>query len=221
MGGKIMAYKPPRTSSGSFGEKGAALVQIKKDKGLLHVAFRNGGEHTLKLDKCPPQLTQGRWMINLNGDETEVFSFYPYAGSFQGRVLKFQAKEGEPPQFWESGGKFPDWMFTVVFEITQPEKFKGIEVPYFLRNRFDEVQADDGKLLVGIKQGKHGDNLNKFLTLTGAWNRGPVPWKSNVLPLFEKRILHENVEFGFAIENGYVSGVFSLSSSDSLEWDGE
>jgi hypothetical protein len=215
-----MAYKPNRTSGGDFGEKGAAIVKVNQQKGLLRVEFKNGGGHTLKLDKCPKQLTQGRWMIQLNGDEDEIFGFYPYSGSFQGRVKKFQAKEGEPPQFWESKGKYPDLMFTVVIEITTPEKLKEVEVPYFLRHRFDEYQEND-KSLVAIKGGKHGDNLNRFLTITGVWNKGPMPWKSNVLPMVEKRVLHENVEFGFAIEDGYVSGIFPLSNADSLEWDGE
>ena len=215
-----MAYKFNRSSSGDFGEKGAAIVEINKEKGLFRVSFKDGGKHVLKLDKKPPQLTQGRWRVSLNKDQTEVVAFHPYSGSFQGQVSKLACKEGEPPQFWESKGMYPDWMFTVILVISSPENLKGVEVPYFLRNRFTEEKDDEGKSWVGIGKGKHGDNLLKFLRLTGVEERGPMPFKSNLLPMVEKRIMHEPKEFGFTISDGWVDNVFPLSDSDSLEWDG-
>ena len=115
---------------------------------------------------------------------------------------------------------YPDWMFTVILVISSPENLKGVEVPYFLRNRFTEEKDDEGKSWVGIGKGKHGDNLLKFLRLTGVEERGPMPFKSNPLPMVEKRIMHEPKEFGFTISDGWVDNVFPLSDSDSLEWDG-
>ena len=216
-----MAYKFNRSSTGDFGEKGAAIVKVSEAKGLFRVEFRDGGKHTLKLDKKPEQLTEGRWKVSLNGDETEVFSFHPYAGSFQGQVKKFASKEGEPPQFWESKGKYPDWMFTVIIGITNPKNLAGVEVPYFLRNRFTEEKDEEGKSWIGIGKGKHGDNLLKFLRITGVEERGAMPFKSNPLPMVEKRVLHEPKEFGFIISDGWISDVFPLNANDGLEWDGD
>jgi len=216
-----MAYKFNRSSSGDFGPKGPALVKTKKN--LIRVEFKDDklGKHTIKRTEKTQQLFDGRWIIQLNKDKNEVMSFHPYNGSFQGKVLKFACKDGEPPQFFQSGGQYPDTMFTVILTITSPSKFKGIEVPYFLRHRFTEEQTSDGKIYIGIGKGKHGDNLLKFLRLNNVESQGPMPWKTNPLPMVEKRVLHNDEEFGFAIENGYVSGVFGLSNTDSLEWDGE
>ena len=214
-------YKFNRSSSGDFGEKGAAIVKISEEKGLFRIEFKDGGKHTLKLDKKPELLSEGRWMVQLNGDQTEVFGFYPYGGSFQGQVLKFASKKEEPPQFWESKGLYPDWMFTVIIGITSPDNLKGVEVPYFLRNRFTEEKGDDGKTYVGIGKGKHGDNLLKFLRITGVEERGAMPFKSNPLPMVEKRVLHEPNEFGFTINNGWIDNIFPLTPDSGLEWDGD
>jgi hypothetical protein len=218
-----MGYKFNRSSTGDFGPRGPAVIKVREKQGLMRVEFRDEklGKHTLKLSKQPEKLFEGRWNVQLNSDKTEVFSFHPFSGSYQGKVLKFASKEGEPPQFWESKGQYPDWMFTVILVITSPEKFAGIEVPYFPRHRFTEEQADDGKSYIGIGKGKHGDNLLKFLRLCDVEKQGPMPYKANPLPMIEKRILHNDKEFGFTIEGGYVSGLFPLSNSDSLEWDGE
>ena len=212
-----MAYRPKRTSSYERGASGVAKVLLSNTGKSAKVKFKTGEEFTVK--EFPENLTKGVWFVQMTGNEDGIFSFRPVSGVFQGKVDKFVSGEGEPPTPKTSKGKFPFEYFVVILSITEPEKAKGIEVPFILRYKFDAVEDDSGNKVTGIQGGKYGDLLDEFLLLSGAWDRGALKWKSNVLPDIEKRILHADKSFGFVMKEGYVDSLYSLEEGIEEGWE--
>jgi len=215
-----MTYRPKRTKSEfEKGASGVAKVMLSKTGNTAKVIFKDGETFTVKTSECPDNLKAGVWHVQMTGDESGIFSFRPVNAVVKGKVSKFVSGENEPPTPKTSKGKFPFEYFVVILEITEPEKFSGIEVPFVLRYKFDAVEDDSGNKVTGIKGGKYGDLLDEFLMLTGAWDRGAMKFKSNVLPDLEKRILHAGKTFGFIMKDGYVDSLYSEDSGVEEGWE--
>ena len=225
-------YRPPRVS-GEFkkGENGEAQVRLSKDKKKLQIRFKEtGNKYNFRRTKEIGQLLPGRsWFIQLNSDETEIYNFHPWAGQFTGKVQGFASKEGESPapsvndRSFE-GQKYQTVDFTVIIEITEPKKVAGITIPYFLRYNFREYENEEGKSEVGLAaKGARTKQLVDFLDITNAWAQGPMKWKDNVLPAFEKRILRQGVEFNFIVKGGWIDTLFSSSEPEveDADWEDE
>jgi hypothetical protein len=183
----------------------------------------SGNIYRFRRDKDTAKLRPGRWYVALNGDESEVWSFSPWSGQFTAKVQGFAAKEGESPAPKVIEGK--DWTtvsFTALIEIIEPKKFAGVVIPYFLKYNFRET-VEQGRAAVGLaSKGSRTQQLAEFLDITGAWNRGPMKWKDNVLPAFEKRILHEDVEFNIIVKDGFIDTLFQMNEpevEDDMDWD--
>jgi hypothetical protein len=218
-------YRPKRVDS-TFekGERGEA--QVKGDKKTIKLRFvESGNIHTFRRTRQTAKLRPGRWYVALSSDETEIWAFNPWSGQFTAKVSRFAAKEGEKPVPKVTEGK--DWTtvnFTVILEIVEPKKLSGVEIPHFLKYNFRET-SENGKPAVGLaSKGSRTQQLAEFLDITGAWNRGPMKWMDNVLPAFEKRILHEAVEFNMIVKNGRIDTLFQMNEpevEDDMDWDDE
>jgi hypothetical protein len=218
-------YRPKRVDS-TFekGERGEA--QVKGNKKTIKLRFvESGNVRTFSRTRQTAKLRPGRWYVALNSDETEIWAFNPWSGQFTATVNRFAAKEGEKPVPKVTEGK--DWTtvnFTVILEIVEPKKLSGVEIPHFLKYNFRET-SENGKPAVGLaSKGSRTQQLAEFLDITGAWNQGPMKWMDNVLPAFEKRILHEAVEFNMIVKNGRIDTLFQMNEpevEDDMDWDDE
>jgi len=223
-------YTPPRVS-GEFkkGENGEAVVRISKDKKKIQILFKEtDNKYTFRRTREIKNLLPGRsWFIQLNGNEDEVYNFHPWSGQFSGKVQGFASKEGESPapsvnERSYEGQRYQTVDFTVLIEITKPEKLAGITIPYFLRYNFREYENEEGKSEVGLAaKGSRTKQLADFLDITKAWSQGAMKWKDNVLPAFEKRILRQNVEFNFIVKDGWIDTLFSADTPEveDADWD--
>ena len=226
-------YNPPRTSTEfDQGERGEALVKMKKKNGKVFILVRFvESENTFRFrrTKRVAQLRPGRWNLQLSGDETEIWNFSPWSGQYKVRVSEFAAKEGEQPapkvkkRTNDKGGKYETVDFTVLFEVIEPEKLSGVTIPYFLRYNFREAQDEEGQSVVGLPDsGSRTKQLFHFLEITGAWNRGLMKYRDNVLPAFEKRILREDAEFNVIMKDGWVDTLYTTDEpdvEDDNDWD--
>jgi hypothetical protein len=229
-----MAYTPPRTSTEfEQGERGEALVKFAKKNGKVFVRVKfveSGNKFNFRRTKRIKGLRPGRWNLQLSSDETEIWNFSPWSGQFKVKVSSFAAKEGEQPspkvnkRTNSQGQKYQTVDFTVILEIIEPEKFVGATIPYFLRYNFREAEDEEGRSVVGLPDsGSRTKQLFEFLKITGAWNRGPMKWKDNVLPAFEKRILREAAEFNVLMKDGWIDTLYSTEEpeEEDLDWDDE
>ncbi|MHA1941928.1 MAG: hypothetical protein ACW97P_09395 [Candidatus Hodarchaeales archaeon] len=228
-----MSYTPPRTSTEfDQGERGEALVKMKKKNGKVYILVKfveSGNTFRFRRNKRVAQIRPGRWNLQLSGDETEIWNFSPWSGQYRAKVSEFAAKEGERPapkvkkRTNSKGQKYETVDFTVLLEVIEPEKFAGITIPYFLRYNFREAEDEEGRSVVGLPDsGSRTKQLFDFLKITGAWNRGPMKYKDNVLPAFEKRILREAKEFDVIVKDGWVDTLFLMNEpevEDDLDWD--
>jgi hypothetical protein len=213
-----MAYKP-KTIQGQYtrGDSGIAKVQMSGDKTKIKVTFEETGKELVTTD-FPKNMRAGKWYVTLDSNNKKVFGYRPVNGLFVGKVQKFVAREGEVPTPKTHIGS--DWsyqFFVVVLEITKGEN-KGLTIPCMLRYHFGEAE-DDGKSVVAYSHGKskYTPMLREFCDVTGVWEKGVMPYKDNVLPLIEKRILHEDKEFQFVIKQGWVDSFIQLDQPQSEE----
>jgi len=224
-------YTPPKVS-GEFkkGEHGEAQVKIPNKQTVIVRFSETKKVYKFRRTKGIAKLRPGRWYLQLNSEEDEIFAFHPWSGQYKVRVESFAAKEGEPPapkvneRKNQDGGAYTTVDFTVILEITEPEKFAGISIPHFLRYNFREATNPDGNSVVGLPdRGSRTKQLSDFLDITQAWKRGEMKWKDNVLPAFEKRILREAVEFNIIVKDGWIDTIFVTEEPDveDADWDGE
>ena len=239
-------YTPPKVS-GEFkqGEKGKAQVRIK-DKTVFVRFDKSENVHKFKRTRDIAKLKPGTWYVQLSGDETEIYSFRPFAGNFKGKVTEFVAKDGEEPRPKvreyknKEGHDYTITTFTVLVDVLEPEKSVGISIPMTLRYNFREAMDGD-KSVVGLPdRGRHSKFLEEFCDLAGVWSRGPIKYSDNVLPEVEKRVLQADKSFMFIIKDGWVDTLYEVDepveeddwtedepketvkeSDDELSWDEE
>ncbi|MBU2685751.1 MAG: hypothetical protein KKF27_21125 [Gammaproteobacteria bacterium] len=215
-----MTYQPRTKSSYVKGDNGIAKVRFSTDHKKVQVVFmpqeegQQGKSIILDRDACPDNLQPGEWMVNISGLGDKMLSFRPVIGNFVVTTKSFASAEGEEPKpktkdvKFEKAGKVHEYSydyFTVLWEILEPEKYKGIEVPYMLRYHF-EPDEFEGKQVVAYSKGgsKYTDYLKEYLNVAGVWEYGVLEWKDNVLPDLQKRILHTGVKFQITMKEGWV-----------------
>ena len=215
-----MTYKPKTISSGFSGITGAAKVKFTPDKKQLKIRLDETGKvYTIKYSKDTvpfKNIPEGSWMVTIAQDGSKLIGMRPIMGMFQGHVIKFPAQEGQPPTPRTSNGEFPFQYFTVLIELTSPKNVAGMIVPFSPRYNFSEVD-EDGKAVVGIShpKSKYTPMLMDFLDATGAWERGPIPFKDNILPILEKRILKADSTFSIVMKEGWVTTIMGESAEET------
>ena len=228
---KMAKYKPKRVEpTYEQGERGFAQVRIKNKK--IYIKFRETGNvHKFPRTKSFRKLTPGKWNIRLNGDETEIYSFAPISGNFRGKVSSFVGGDDGPQpktkyvDFVRKDGKHIKYdydYFTVLVEITEPEKLAGVEVPLVMRYNFLEAKEDEESVVGLMSKGSRTKELEEFLDLVGAWNRGPMEWSDNILPDLEKRILRADQPFMFLMKEGWIDTLYAADEpEESEDWEEE
>lgn len=200
-------------SGGSNAPRGFAKVEIGKTS--LRVTFKEGGSYVIKKSNAPPYLKfDGKFYVRLNGDGDEIFYANPIRGMFKANAIEINAEEGKAPaprEYTREGKnqkgehyKEEYVAFTAVFRIREG-KFKGFRIPYFVRYKFDE--GDDGvAMLYGY--GKYTDQLDDFLDVTGVYDRGPMKFKTNLLPAIQKRFQKAKKEINIIMKNGFIDTLY-------------
>lgn len=219
-----MAWKPKRSASTDFNNtSGIAKVQVKGNKVGVWFTETNK-KFVFKAGDCPDNIQDGEWFVSLSNNDDGIWAFRPVKGHFKGKVTKFAAQEGEAPtpkvrqvSFTKENGKKVEYeyeYFTAIISISEPKRFAGIDVPYTLRYNFQEGDEFEGKPVVEYSHGKskYTDQLDDFMEITGAWDRGPMVYEDNILPALEKRILREGKQFQFIVKNTWVDNIFPDSA---------
>ena len=211
-----MGYTPQTKASIYDGERGLAKVSLSKSgKKAKVVMDESEKEYILDVAECPVGLITGRFNVSLSTDADKMFSFHPESGLFTGKLLKFSAPEDKPPTP-KTNQKWQYLYFTVRLEIIDPQKFRGITVPFTLRYHFGEVEENDHSV-VGYTNpnSKYTPVLQEFLEFTGAWEAGPIKWIDNILPVLETRMQKEARTFQFVIKNGWIETL--IESDDASQ----
>lgn len=213
-----MSYKPKVIQSAyKRGDSGVATVKINGEKTKVKVTFEESGKEVVATE-FPKGLKAGKWFITMDGDNKKVFAYRPVNGMFVGKVNKFVAREGEVPTPQTHIGK--DWSykyFTILLEITKGDN-SGLLIPCMLRYHFAEAQEDDKSVVAySNPKSKYTPMLIEFMDCTGVWEKGVMPYKDNILPLIEKRVMHEDKEFQFVIKQGWVDSFIPLDQPVSEE----
>jgi hypothetical protein len=87
-----------------------------------------------------------------------------------------------------------------------------------LRYHFSEATEDEKSVVAySHPKSKYTPMLIEFCDVTGVWERGVMPYKDNVLPLIEKRVMHEDKEFQFLMKGGWVDSFIPIDSPESEE----
>jgi hypothetical protein len=208
-----MAYKP-KVIQGQYarGNSGIATVRVAGDKSKVKVTFEEDGKELITTE-FPKELKAGKWYITLDSNNKKVFGYRPVNGLFVGKVNKFVARNDEVPTPQTHIGK--DWSyqyFTVLLEITKGDN-KGLLIPCMLRYNFTEATEDDKSVVAYCRpKSKYTPMLIEFMDCSGAWNKGVMPYKDNILPYIEKRVMHENREFQFVLKQGWVDSFIPLDT---------
>lgn len=211
-----MSYKPTMLKSNfKRGPSGIANIEISPDKTKVRISFKEvGDKYVLPVKDCPEGIRKGTWFVTLTEDKHKVLNLRPANGVFNAKVTKFPAPEGEVPTPRTKIGA--DWnyqYFIAIIELQNPE-VKDMEVPVILRYHFGKAE-EDGKDVVAFShpKSKYTPQLIEFCDVTGMWNKGMMPYKDNILPLMEKRILHEGKTFQVVIKNGYADSFMELDGT--------
>jgi hypothetical protein len=232
-------YEPKTKSNFVRGDSGVAKVRFSTDKKKVQVLLsrEDGSTKEFRLDSedCPANLVAGEWVVNMTGQGDKMLSFRPVNGHFVFKVKAFASQEGKEPEpkvkdvsFVKDGKKqeYSYEYFTVLLTILSPDKYDGMDVPYVLRYHFQE-DTYEGKPVVAYSKGgsKYTNALKEFLAITGAWELGPMPYKDNILPDLQKRILHADRTFEGTLKDGWIidGSLIAMAEPDETDvpFDGE
>ena len=223
-----MVYKMP-VKQGTFerGDSGVGKVRFSKDgnKVQIKISVPSGKdefvEKTYQLDKddCPDNIDLARnakeWSLQMSSQGDRLMSFRPVSGAFVGKTLEFASKENEEStpkskdvDFVKDGKhiKYTYEYFTVILEIQEPEKFKGITVPLVMHYNLGEF-IDDGKSVIGFSMGgKYTEQLKEYMIVSGILDEKyhPMEYKDNILPDFQRIALHEDRPFQFTMKESWI-----------------
>lgn len=211
-----MVYKP-KTIQGQYarGNSGIATVKVAGNKSKVKVIFEEDGKELITTE-FPEGIRPGKWYVTLDSNNKKIFGYRPVNGLFVGKVNKFVARNDETPTPQTHIGK--DWSyqyFTILLEITRGDN-KGMLIPCMLRYHFAEAE-EDGKSVTAYShpKSKYTPMLVEFCDVSGVWNKGVMPYKDNILPYMEKRVMHENREFQFVLKAGWVDSFIPLDQPTS------
>jgi len=199
----------PRKTVSGRGPQGIAKVQVSPDRQLVKINFKEGGEHVLKMKECQKGTRPGIWYIGLNMSKDKMYSIRPVDGMFTGKTLKFASPKDKPPTPKEDN--FGDLRFTVILEITDGSKARGMQVPLTLKYWFYEEMDEQGRKVVGLEQhpkSKYWPIFEGYIIASGADER-PLPYKDNILPMLETVILRADRSFKFTMQDGWVNSIYA------------
>lgn len=211
----MCAYKPPARKSGfTRGPQGAAIVAMSPDGKKVKVTFEDTNIGEFKLDRsvCPDVLVKGKCFVGMSGDKDKILSARPLNGVVRAKVKEFVSeKDKEPAPKVNAAAKYPYSYFTVLLEVVKGA-WKGAIIPVHLHYNFCEFTDEQGRAIVGFdKMGsKTTPPLVEFFDVTGVWNKGPMPYKDNLLPLIAKRIKEVDAEFDVVMKNGYADSYIAI-----------
>lgn len=210
----MCAYKPPvQTSNFQRGPQGAAVVVLSADGKKVKVTFDTGDEYVILRSECPDVLQKGKCFVTLSDKKDKMLSVRPLVGVFQMKVQKFVSEgDKEPAPKTNVAAKWPYQYFIVLLEITSGA-WKGAIIPFMAHYNFYEEMQDD-KAVVGFSHPKSSSTppLMEFCDVAGVWNKGPLPYKDNVLPMLAKRISDANITFNAVVKNGYIDSFMPIDS---------
>lgn len=223
-----MGYKPGVVASGA-GDKGQAVVIVhpndsNKIRVKLHAQTWNVSEkrydyedkkYELLRSDCSDELQKvihptENALVQMSAKGDKIYKFSPWEGMFEGKFVGFASSKNEEPAPRTKVG--PDWSyqyFTALIEITKGA-FKGARVSYTLRYHFAETEEKGQKVAwYSHPKSKYTAQLGEFMDITGVWEKGPMKYKDNVLPMIQKRMLAEDRTFKFIIKQGNIHTLFS------------
>lgn len=224
-----MVYRPPVKKSAYDGLSGAANVALNGNKTKVKVTLEESGDsYVISVKECPKEvqayIRSGNFVVKLSKDNDKIYSLSPTSGMFVGKVAKFSSKKDADPAPMTKVGKnqegstYSYLFFVVMIEITEGE-CKGMQIPLFLRYNFaEEVQEVKGveRKVAGysksLDKSKHTAFLDEFLTITGAWDAGAIPYSDNILPKLEQRIKRADKTFGFIVKKGYIETLYEQTT---------
>ena len=228
-----MSYQPPKinkSSSQYSGTKGTAKVGLNPDRSKAQIDFyKKEGNNEVHIKRIvvstfPDYLKTGRWYVRMSSDDKEVLSANPQKGMFTVRVNKFVAPENEEPTPKSKEGNYNGKPYTyqefyVWLETLKPDSFQGMPLFLTLRYNFDGEYIDmKGKQVevVGYSHPQSASTgmLMDFCDATGVWEKGPMPYQANILPVMAKRIAHANKTFQIVYDEGWPKTIFSMDTEE-------
>lgn len=225
-----MAYKPQVVSSNSeFGVKGGATVAWNSDHSKVKITLNNKNlvlsAKALPFSKFP----SGEYYVQLNKDEDEVTTIRPNNGMFVVKVDRFIAKKDADPapetkSYTLEGKDISYQAFSVMLKIQSPAEYAGMELLLTLRYHFEGVDSEyQGKKveLVAFNhpKSKYTPFLQDFCDAAGVWDKGPMKWSANILPVMAKRIAQADKKFQVVVKDGWIVTIFAMPDVTEPDFD--
>lgn len=219
MGMEKWKIKPSQSKKG---KRGLATVRVSKTS--VKVVFEDDPDngYEFALDACPDNVRSGKWLVTLSGQADKMYGFSPIAGAFYMRFVKIACQDGQLPSPMHVSTSFTDPQtkkvvpveydaFTCILEIVKG-KDAGLQVPYFLRYNFGEMEGD-----VSFTHGKskYTKQLQDFMEASGVFAKGPMAYSDNILPALENRMSDKNRIFMVIMKNGYVDSLTETEDPDA------
>lgn len=205
------------------GKRGIATVRVTKQN--VKVVFEDDPDNPYEfaLDACPDNIRSGKWQVALSGNADKVYGFAPISGAFYMRFVKIASQEGQLPSPIHISTSFTDQQthkvvpveydaFTCILEIVKG-KDAGLQVPYFLRYNFDEM---DGDVSFSHGKSKYTKQLQDFLEASGVFAKGPMTYSDNILPALENRMLEKKRLFMVIMKDGYIDSLTETDDPDEV-----
>ena len=181
-----------RQSRQKRGPKGAGRITLQKSgsaKVYLHIKTGKDIFNDVVVDIAQEDVPEkiGNWkfaaigtptkpvFIELNSDETKVFSVRPFSGNFFVKFSRIAGRENQPPSIFPIEERRPEGQkFTVpahlefwsILEIVGHPEFTGMEIPVRLWYLFG-VDKEQEEVYLETNKAKSYYNLEKFLEVAG------------------------------------------------------
>ena len=182
------------------------VVQVKFEDGSTYYVYKTK-------DTVPSYVQNGTFFVSLNQSKNKIESMRPVSGTMRGKVKNFVAREGEQPVPRTRQGQYgPYEVFSVILQVTKPEKYAGMEVylemPFKFVSTTVTVNGENHEVLaIPISKSKSVEMLDNFVLATKATAKQHIPYSDNPLPTMEKRILRAEAEFDWTMKDGWVSDI--------------
>jgi hypothetical protein len=224
----MCAYKPKK--KGGSGPQGRAKLTVNPNGTKMQVWFHpelteDFADKKYVIREWPEWVNSktfndvGEWMVRMNGEKTKIYSLYPFkAIGVKGKVQGLAAQKDKPPVPTKKTSQFGEYFqFTVLIDISEGPA-KGATVPYTLRYNFGPDEDGNTAYTHWGQNSVHSPRLDEFLTISGAWDLGPIEFSDNILPVLQKRMLKADKELVFQIKDGWIVSD-SLDVLGSANWD--
>lgn len=216
-----MAYTPPTAPPAYDKIQAPGLVQIK-DNEVLVMLFepeKDVKKFRISRDKCPSYVKKSRskddyWMLDVAANGSRMNSQRPMDGMFDVRVKEFAHRNNADPQI-RINQQYGSKSFVVILEILSGYE-KGMTIPFILPFFFapvEEMVNDQKFTVVGWENHPKSSKmpiLQDWAKYTGLFERGPIKWSDNVLPVFAKRVADNNRGFRVVLKDGWVTSLMSF-----------